>query len=112
LGNTAILRTKDVYTGNVAKPEIEELLRGTLVQIAKADLAWDVSSIAEQQIARSIVDIFVREISGFSKYKLAKAFVRWSRDHAAADLLPAEIIQWRNLINWASPDKTDTFDRL
>ncbi|KIO48418.1 AAA family ATPase [Nitrosospira sp. NpAV] len=99
LGNTAILRTKDVYTGSVAKPEIEELLRDTLVQIAKTDLAWDVSSIAEQQIARSIVDIFVREISGFSKYKLAKAFVRWSRDHAAADLVPAETIQWRNLIN-------------
>ncbi|ARO86761.1 OLD family endonuclease [Nitrosospira lacus] len=98
LGNKAILRTKDVYVGSVAKPEIEELLRDTLVMVAK-ELAWDVSSVAAQDISRSIVEIFAQEIDNFSKYKLAKAFVRWSRDHTAADLTPTETVQWRNLIN-------------
>jgi len=39
LGNKNILRTKDAYTGQVVKVEIEDLLRDTLVGIGKADLA-------------------------------------------------------------------------
>ena len=35
LGQKAILRTKDVYAGSVGKPEIEDLLRSTLVAVAK-----------------------------------------------------------------------------
>ncbi|MGH8426673.1 MAG: ATP-dependent nuclease [Gammaproteobacteria bacterium] len=34
LGNKKILRTKDAYSGKVTKPEIEDLLRETLVQVA------------------------------------------------------------------------------
>lgn len=98
LGNKAILRTKDVYSGPVSRPEIEDLLRDTLVGIAKTELKWDVSILAEQQPARSIVDIFVEAIPNFSKYKLAKAFLRWSRDHDAANLTPEERSQWRALI--------------
>jgi len=43
LGNKGILRTKDVYTGPVAIPEIEDLLRETLIACAKSDLGWDIA---------------------------------------------------------------------
>jgi hypothetical protein len=98
LGNKKILRTKDSYSGNVTKPEIEDLLRETLVQVALDDLGWDVTATAAAQDARPIVDIFAGEIAVFSKYKLAKAFLRWARAHEAADLTDEEREQWTQLI--------------
>lgn len=98
LGNKKILRTKDSYTGKVTKPEIEDLLRETLVQVALNDLAWDITATAAAQDARSIVDIFAAEIADFSKYKLAKAFLRWARAHEASDLTKEEQNQWTALI--------------
>ena len=44
LGNKAILRTKDAYGGAVKRPEIEDMLGATLVQVAKGDLHWDVTA--------------------------------------------------------------------
>lgn len=98
LGNKNILRTKDVYKGDVAKPEIEDLLRQTLIEVAIAELKWDVSDTARKQPARPIVDIFSDEVPGFSKYKLAKAYLRWMRSETAA-LKPEEIEQWKPLID-------------
>lgn len=98
LGNKKILRTKDAYQGPVGRPEIEDLLRESLVQIAAADLGWDVKNTASAQAGRPIVDIFAAEISEFSKYKLAKAFVRWSRSHATSDLTETEREGWVALI--------------
>jgi hypothetical protein len=34
----------------------------------------------------------------FSKYKLVKAFLRWSRDHTASDLTAEERAQWDKLV--------------
>lgn len=99
LGNKKILRTKDSYTGKVSKPEIEDLLRETLVQVALDDLGWDVTAIAASQGGRPIVDIFAAEIANFSKYKLAKAFLRWARTHEASDLTEEERNQWKTLIS-------------
>ncbi len=98
LGNKNILRTKDVYTGSVDKPEVEDLIRDTLVTIAKNDLGWDIETKATEQISRPIIDIFQAEITEFSKYKLAKAFLRWTRDHQASDLSELERQQWMELI--------------
>ncbi len=98
LGNKAILRTKDSYSGSVTKPEIEDLLRETLVKVGKDDLGWDVTTIAQGQPARPIVDIFADTISDFSKYKLAKAYLRWTRDHAASDLTTDERTAFEDLI--------------
>ena len=98
LGNKKILRTKDAYQGQVTRPEIEDLLRETLVEIAASDLGWDVKSTATAQPGRPIVDILAAEISGFSKYKLAKAFIRWSRSHKASDLAEVERKDWVTLI--------------
>jgi len=99
LGNKNILRTKDAYSGPVAKPEIEELLRDTLIAVGKADLKWDVEKTASAQPARPIVDIFAAEIPEFSKYRLAKAYIRWTRGHEAKDLAPGEQENWKELVN-------------
>lgn len=98
LGNKKILRTKDSYSGKVAKPEIEDLLRETLVQVALDDLGWDVRATAAAQPARPIVDIFTGEVADFSKYRLAKAFLRWARAHEASDLSADERSQWTALV--------------
>lgn len=98
LGNKKILRTKDSYPGKVTKPEIEDLLRETLVKVALDELAWDVTATAAAQDARPIIDIFAAEVVDFSKYKLAKAFLRWARVHEASDLTEGERDQWKALI--------------
>lgn len=98
LGNKNILRTKDFYKGEVAKPEVEDLLRETLVNVAKSELNWDVTAKAAKQPTRSIIDIFSSEIKDFSKYKLAKAYLRWTRNHNAIDLAQGEVEQWKKLI--------------
>lgn len=99
LGNKRILRTKDVYIGLVATPEVEDILRETLLTIAKEECGWDAISVAQTQEKRPIVDV-LRSIANtdFSKYKLAKAFIRWSRDHELNDLRENEIKQAEKLI--------------
>ena len=99
LGNKNILRTGDVCPGGIIKPEIEDLLRNTLVALARSELGWDVTEVAAKQPQRPIAEIFADEIGGFSKYRLAKAYLRWTRDHSAADLTEDERNSWVELIN-------------
>lgn len=98
LGNRNILRTRDAYVGPVMKPEIEDLLRETLIGVAKAELGWDVTDLASKQPMRPIVDVFSDAIPEFSKYRLAKAYLRWTRTHTATDLSSNERSQWTTLI--------------
>lgn len=102
LGNKRILRTKDFMKTPIKGAEIEDLLRETLVATAKNDLGWDISDKAATQVTRPIVDIFEKEVSGFSKYRLAKAFLRWSREHGATELAQDERDQWSALITSAN----------
>jgi len=90
LGGKKILRTKDYCDPAVKRPEIEDLLRDTLVQIAKDDLGWDVTATVSAQPQRPIIDIFTKEIAGFSKYKLTRAFIRWLPAHDVTDLKVGE----------------------
>ncbi|MDE7548988.1 AAA family ATPase [Acetobacter fabarum] len=96
LGRKGILRTKD-YAPAIAKAEIEDLLRDTLPIIARDQLGWDVVDQATQQASRPLVDIF-SNITGFSKYKLAKAFLRWTRDNNFEVLSELERTAWTKLI--------------
>jgi hypothetical protein len=82
----------------VPHPEIEDLLRDTLVGLAKTVFGRDVAATSTKQPARPIVDILAEGVPDFSKYKLAKAFLRWSREHSAADLTSEERAQWKTLI--------------
>jgi len=96
LGQKGILRTKD-YAPDVTKPEIEDLLRDTLPVIARDQLGWDIVDQVAKQPNRPIIDIF-SGVDGFSKYKLAKAFLRWSRDHDVGALSEPEKLAWAKLI--------------
>jgi len=40
---------------------------------------------------RPIVDIFSDKIADFSKYRLAKSFIKWSEKNKFSDLKPEEI---------------------
>lgn len=90
LGQKNIFRTRDFYVGPVLKPEVEDLLRETLIDVAKSDLNWNVRAEADAAPADPIVNVFSRVVPDFSKYKLAKAFLRWCRAHAMTDLTQAE----------------------
>jgi AAA15 family ATPase/GTPase len=96
LGNKKILRTKDFC--NVPKAEIEDLLRHTLVAVAKLEYNVDIAQVVTEQPERPIVDILKREISGFSKYQMAKAYVRWTRENKVCDIHEEEVRQWTSLI--------------
>lgn len=99
LGNRKILRTKDVYSGEVKNVEIEDLFRETLLGVAKEQLEWDAFDVAQQQKKRPIVDILGAVAkTDFSKYKLAKAFLRWTRDHSLDDLKEIEKFHAQKLI--------------
>jgi len=96
LGQKGIIRTKD-YAPGIPKAEIEDLLRETLPIIARDQLGWDVVDQVSQQATRPLVDIF-SGITGFSKYKLAKAFLRWARENDASALSDSEKAAWTKLI--------------
>lgn len=98
LGNRRILRTGDFIENGIKAAEIEDMLRESLVEVARDDLGWDVSANAASQPKRPIVSIFESEVEEFSKYKLAKAFLRWAREHEAGDLAVEERKQWSKLI--------------
>ncbi len=98
LGHRGIIRIRDAYVGKVKAPQIEDLLRATLIRVAKDSLGWDVTAEAASQPERAIVDVFVSQATGFSRYKLAKAYVRWTSEHAASELGADERTQWFSLI--------------
>lgn len=100
LSNKRILRTSDFTVPKIEKAEIEDLLRDTLINIAKSELNWDLTTAVESAEGKPVINLFQNEIGkDFSKYKLAKAFLRWSRDHSFTDLSANEIQGCTNLIN-------------
>jgi hypothetical protein len=99
LGRRNILRTRDAYTGTATDPMIEDLLRDTLLKVAADDLGWDIRAAAADRSEQSVVNVFADEIADFSRYKLAKAYLRWTRSHKAENLTVAEQVQWESLID-------------
>lgn len=99
LGNKRILRTKDYETTGVKTPEIEDLLRETLSKIAKDELKWDIIAEVAKFPERPIINIFEASITGFSKLKLAKAFLRWCRENDFDALTQLERGQFEKLIS-------------
>lgn len=97
LGNKNIMRTKD-YVNNVPKAEIEDLLRETLIDIVKAEYGVDTKAISDSQPNRPIIDIFSAEVVDFSKYKLSKMYIKWTKDNDSKKLKPLELANWKKLI--------------
>ncbi|RWC26891.1 MAG: OLD family endonuclease [Mesorhizobium sp.] len=99
LGAKRILRTMDFTVPPRPKAEIEDLLRDVLIPLAANELGIDVTAEVAATPEKSLVDLLSRKGSAnFSKYKLAKAYVRWTRDHTADDLSQTERDSWTKLI--------------
>ena len=98
LGHKAILRSKDARNG-VKSPRVEDLLRETLLRVGKNRLGWDIADAAAARPDLSIVEVFSKEVGeDFSQFRLAKAFLRWAKDHTASDLSEEEVGGWKRLI--------------
>ena len=95
LGAKGILRTKD-FTDEISKAEIEDMLRDTLPLVARDELGIDVVEQAKKS-RQPLVDMLSKADADFSKYRLAKAFVRWSRDNDAKALSGEEQEAWAKL---------------
>lgn len=85
-----LLRTKDFTSGGVQGPEIEDMVRETLLSIAKDRLGWDVEKTATAQRHRRLAHILTAEATGFSKLKLARAFLTWLGENGFEALSAAE----------------------
>lgn len=99
LGNKKILRTADFTSPKIEKAEIEDLLRLTLAEIAVKELTIDVRSEIKDEPNTPIVDILNRKGAKNFKYKLAKAYIKWTRDNDAENLAEIERQQWASLIS-------------
>lgn len=96
LGHRGILRTIDFAAGEVGNPETEDLLRDTLQVAAKAEFGFDLFS-EDTPPSKSMATIIKSHKPTISKNKLAKAFVKWCRDHSYDDLSEHEKAQWSGL---------------
>ncbi|SCX03891.1 AAA family ATPase [Agrobacterium rosae] len=100
LGAKRILRTMDFTVPPIPKAEIEDILRDTLIKVASSDLGIDVSAEVAASPTTPVIDLLTRKGGAkFSKYKLAKAYVRWTREHSSSDLSEAERKSWSKLID-------------
>lgn len=97
LGNKKILRTKD-YCAGIPKAEIEDMLRETLIGIVKSEYGVDCKLTSDAQPSRPIVDIFQAEVPDFSKYRLAKFYLKWCKTNDSSKLTAGELKNWKDLI--------------
>ena len=74
------------------------MLRETLIKIVKSEYSKDCKALSDSQPTRAIIDIFVQEVPNFSKYKLAKAYLKWCKDNDSSKLTKDEIGNWKKLI--------------
>jgi hypothetical protein len=87
-----ILSVADFYKGAVEMPEVEDLVRDTLLSVAHDELGLDT---IDEQAQRRVRDVL--EAPPISKYRLAKAFIRWMRTHGWDDLQSHEQDMLRSL---------------
>lgn len=94
LAKSGVLRVGDFNFSAVKTPEIEDLLRDTLPAIIKEEFEQDVEEFTTQP-ERSAVAIMESQKPKITKYRLAKAFLRWCRSHSSKDLSAREIDAWQ-----------------
>jgi len=98
LSEKRILRTGD-HVEAVERAEIEDLLRETLGLIAKDECGWDSIVTIQAQPNRPLMEIVLDEHQGASKWKLARAFVRWLSKNGVDGLCDRERASWASLTN-------------
>lgn len=94
LAKGGIMRVGDFSFNEVKNPEIEDLLRDTLPAVIKAEFDIEVSEFASQP-KRTAVSIMEAQKPKITKYRLAKAFLRWCREHSSKDLSENERDKWQ-----------------
>ena len=57
------------------------------------------TEVADSQPNRPVADIFKDQIAGFSKCRLGKSYLRWTRDHTADDLTSNERYSCQKLVS-------------
>lgn len=101
LSSKRILRTGDHITV-VQRAEIEDLLRTSLGLVAKEECGWDSVATIVAQAQRPIMEILDAEHTGVSKWKLARAFVRWLANNGTDALTDGERKAWSSLVTAAN----------
>jgi predicted ATPase len=101
LTSKRILRTGDHISG-VKRAEIEDLLRTSLAIVARDELGWDSVVTVAKQASRPVMEILGAEHEGVSKWKLARAFVRWLAANGTAALTDEERRAWDSLVTAAN----------
>lgn len=101
LSSKRILRTGDHITV-VQRAEIEDLLRTSLGLVAKEECGWDSVATIAAQAQRPIMEILDAEHTGVSKWKLARAFVRWLANNGTDALTDGERKAWSSLVTAAN----------
>jgi hypothetical protein len=72
----------DFYDGPVEQPEFEDLLRDTLLRVARDELGVDAFERAAESPSRPICEVLGDGAGrSLSKHRLAKAFIHWMREH-------------------------------
>ncbi|MCL2785974.1 MAG: AAA family ATPase [Methanomassiliicoccaceae archaeon] len=80
VGAKHILRSRDFIDRDIEMPTFEDLIRNTLVTVAKSELGWDVSQHAASMPNVPILRIFDERMGNeYSRTKLTKAFMAWAR---------------------------------
>ncbi|MDR1080839.1 MAG: hypothetical protein LBQ79_07710 [Deltaproteobacteria bacterium] len=91
LDGTRILRMRDFYSWAVKDVEMEDLLRVTLVVVAKEEFGMDFRSESIKHNQVPISDVFCRiGKSQFRKTKLAAAFAKWAQRRSLSSLTKRE----------------------
>ena len=93
LASLASAWTDDSIIGGDVASSVNGWLTKNLSHVSEKD---------EKELARfemlKAACVFASQITGFSKYELAKAYVRWTSGHAASELEADERTQWFTLI--------------
>ena len=100
VGVKHIMRSKDMVDRDIATPTIEDLIRDTLILVARSELGWDVAQHAASMPNAPILKIFQERMgSEYSRAKLTKAFMNWARPKldAFSMLTADEQKRFRNL---------------
>ena len=97
LTHKRILRTGD-HIADVKRAEIEDLVRTSLTIVARDEMGWDSVATVKAQNTRPIMEILASEHDGVSKWKLARAFVRWIAANGTAALTDDERAAWASLV--------------
>lgn len=98
VGNKNILRVADFCSNEIQGGEVEDIIRNTLFKVF-SNYSENKISEEDKKSSKSLVDILKKADKNFSKYKLAKEFLKWSKEHNINDLEESEKNNCQKLVD-------------